>query len=77
MKKIEIGSGAVHEVPKDFKAVLLKNPELLAIWNSLTPPARNEWICWITIAKKPETRNEHIKRLSADLLSGKCQIRIS
>lgn len=71
MNKIEIGTGVVHEVPDDLKAVLISNSDLLAKWNSLTPIARNEWICWVTIVKKPETRKEHIKRLSEDILNGK------
>jgi uncharacterized protein YdeI (YjbR/CyaY-like superfamily) len=70
-KKIEISAGVVHEVPEDLKNVLSVSPDLLANWNSLTPLARNEWICWVTIVKKPETRKEHIERLCEDLLEGK------
>ena len=71
MKEKKIATGVVHQVPADLKKVLLSNSDLLAQWNNLTPLARNEWICWITIVKKPETRKEHIDRLSADLLDGK------
>jgi uncharacterized protein YdeI (YjbR/CyaY-like superfamily) len=70
-KEGEIGTGVVHEVSSDIKEVLLSHPDLLIKWNSLTPLARNEWICWVTIVKKPETRQEHIERLSEDLLKGK------
>ncbi|MFA5995955.1 MAG: YdeI/OmpD-associated family protein [Patescibacteria group bacterium] len=69
-KKIEIATGVVHEVPNDLKTVLSSNSELLAKWNSLTPLSRNEWICWVTIVKKSETRKEHIERLSEELLAG-------
>lgn len=71
ISQITISEGIVHEVPEDLKSELIGNPELLDRWNSLTPIARNEWICWTTIVKKPETRNEHIKQLSAQLLEGK------
>lgn len=71
MTKVSISSGVVHTVPKDVKGVLLEVPKLLELWNGLTPLARNEWICWITIVKKPETRSEHISRLREDLLKGK------
>lgn len=64
-------SGVVHEVPDDLKETFLVDRELLEKWNKLTPLARNEWICWVTIVKKTETRKEHILRLSADLLKGK------
>lgn len=64
-------SGVVHEVPEDLKETFLVDRELLEKWNKLTPLARNEWICWVTIVKKSETRKEHIIRLSEDLLKGK------
>lgn len=64
-------SGVVHEVPEDLKKTFLVDRDLLEKWNKLTPLARNEWICWVTIVKKSETRKEHILRLSEDLLKGK------
>ncbi|MFA6426890.1 MAG: YdeI/OmpD-associated family protein [Candidatus Magasanikbacteria bacterium] len=69
-KKIKITTGVVHKVPKDLEKVLSSNPDLLTKWNGLTPLSRNEWICWVTIVKKPETRNKHIERLSEELLEG-------
>ncbi len=71
MPKTPIATGVVHEVPPDMKKVLLAHPEVLEQWNSLTPLARNEWICWTTIVKKPETRAEHIERMHEQLLEGK------
>lgn len=70
-EKIEIATGVVHEVPEDLEEVLIDNSDLLAIWNRLTPIARNEWICWVTIVKKEETRKEHIDRLCEELFEGK------
>jgi len=67
----KIAPGVVHKVSADLKAEFIKSSDLLAKWNSLTPLARNEWICWVTIVKKQETRKEHIVRLSEDLLKGK------
>lgn len=61
----------LHTLPSDIKNVLDKNPKVMTIWQSLTPLARNEWICYVTIVKKPETRKDHLKRLGQDLLSGK------
>lgn len=71
MTKKEIMTGAVHKVPADVQKVLVSNPDVLERWKNLTPLARNEWICWITIVKKQETRKEHIERLCGDLLKGK------
>lgn len=70
-EKKEIATGVVHTVSNDLKKVLISNSDLLKKWNSLTPLARNEWICWTTIIKKPETRKDHIDRLRADILKGK------
>lgn len=70
MKK-EIASEFVHAVPKDLKKILALNPDISGIWNGLTPLARNEWVCWVTIVKKLETRKEHIERFQVDLLNGK------
>jgi uncharacterized protein YdeI (YjbR/CyaY-like superfamily) len=71
MNKIKVEEGVVHTVPDDLKKVLLANQVLLEKWNSLTPLARNEWICWTTIVKQDDTRIEHIKRLSEDITEGK------
>jgi uncharacterized protein YdeI (YjbR/CyaY-like superfamily) len=64
-------SGTVHEIPEDLKETFLANSDLLDNWNNLTPLARNEWICWVTIVKKTETRKAHVLRLSEDILKGK------
>jgi len=71
MTKEIIATGVVHKVPDDLKEVLLAKLAVLEKWNSLTPLARNEWICWVTIVKKEETRKEHIARLCEDLQKGK------
>jgi uncharacterized protein YdeI (YjbR/CyaY-like superfamily) len=69
--KAKIGTGVVHEVPDDLEIVLSGNPDLLEKWNSLTPLARNEWICWVISVKKPETREKHLERLTEEILEGK------
>lgn len=70
MAEQKISSGVVHKVPSDLKDKLKSKSDLLEIWNNLTPLARNEWICWVTIVKKDETRENHIKRLEEELLEG-------
>jgi uncharacterized protein YdeI (YjbR/CyaY-like superfamily) len=68
---IKILSGIVHQVPDDMEKALKANADLLERWNTLTPIQRNEWICWVTIVKKPETRTEHIHRMIEELKEGK------
>lgn len=70
-KYTEILQGVVHEIPEDMRNRILSDETLLAKWNSLTPLARNEWICWVTAVKRAETREQHIDRLHSDLLNGK------
>jgi uncharacterized protein YdeI (YjbR/CyaY-like superfamily) len=60
-----------HNLPKDIKHALDSNKDILNIWETLTPLAKNEWICWITSPKRPETRKEHLKRFCEDLKAGK------
>jgi len=71
MAEVKIATGVVHEVPDDLREALISGPEIVEKWNSLTPLARNEWICWTISVKKTETRKEHIERLQSELLEGK------
>jgi len=63
--------GVLHEVPVDLEKVLKTDTDILEQWNNLTPIQRNEWICWVTIVKKAETRTEHIHRMIEELKEGK------
>lgn len=66
----EVLGGIVHDVPEDILKVLSADEGLLQIWNHLTPIQRNEWICWVTIVKKEETRTDHLRRLVEELKAG-------
>lgn len=71
MSDITVADGTIHTVPDDLKDVLVSNPKILTKWNNLTLLARNEWICWVTKVKKPETRTAHITRLQKEISEGK------
>ena len=71
MNKKEIVTDVIHKVPADLRRALTSDPDMLAKWNDLTPLARNEWICWITYVKTPETRRHHIERACTELIEGK------
>lgn len=66
-----ISGGTAHVLSTDMKAALGADKAALAKWESLTPLARNEWICWVTSVKKDETRKDHLKRLTSELKDGK------
>ena len=59
MKK-KAGDGAVHTMPADLRRAINDDPLARAVWADITPLARNEWICWVTSAKKEETRAHRI-----------------
>ena len=66
-----IAGGVVHDLPDDLRLALKSNPAALATWTDITPLARNEWICWIESAKKPETRRKRIDWGCSNLQEGK------
>lgn len=55
-----IANGTVHKTTSDITAMLNGDAAALQAWNDITPLARNEFICWITSAVKPETRTRRI-----------------
>ena len=67
---IRVSDGVVHEVPDDLRKALTSDAEALERWESLTPLARNEWICWTISVKKQETRDEHVERVVSELNEG-------
>jgi uncharacterized protein YdeI (YjbR/CyaY-like superfamily) len=71
MAKKEIANGVVHKAPIDLRKALASCSEARATWEDITPLARNEWICWVTSAKKVQTRSYRIERMCAELIDGK------
>jgi len=67
----KISGGTVHKLPADLHKALLTDEAALAKWESLTPLARNEWICWNTFVKQATTRTKHIERTISELIEGK------
>ncbi len=60
----------MHEMPADLGHALSKTKETAGLWESLTPIARNEFICWVDDAKQEETRKRRINRTVEELLEG-------
>lgn len=67
----QLAGGTVHNLPADLKKALLAAPKAVAAWKTLTPLARNEWICWTITVKQEATRAHHIKRAVNELQEGK------
>ena len=70
MPQKEFAGGVVHKMPGDLRKALIGVPAARAVWEDITPLARNEWICWVTSCKKVETRNIRIKKALSKLKGG-------
>ena len=70
MAKQELATGVAHKVPENLRYALIQTRAEAASWEDITPLARNEWICWVTSAKKPETRKHRIERTRDELVEG-------
>lgn len=70
MRKQELAPGTVHPMPTDFKVAIIAKPKVLALWENITPLARNEWICWVTSGKKAETRDIRIQKALSKMSGG-------
>lgn len=66
-----ISGGTVHVMPTDLRKILISDGKVLALWEDITPLARNEFICWVENAKLVETRVRRIERTHDELLEGK------
>lgn len=55
-------------VPADLLQAIQGVASAAVTWKLVTPLARGEWICWVTSAKKKETRAKRI-RVAVDKLS--------
>lgn len=67
----KVSAGVVHKLPADMKKALQSKNKILETWEDITPLARNEYICWITSAKKDETRVKRIDWMCDNLSKGK------
>jgi hypothetical protein len=61
MTKKRILGGTVHAMPADWRKALGADQKALAVWQDITPLARNEWICWVISGKQKETRIRHLR----------------
>lgn len=65
-----ISGGLVHKLPVDLAKALTERA-VTSVWETLTPIARNEFICWVEDAKREKTREQRIIRTVEELLEGK------
>ena len=70
MTGTKLAGGVVHTMPKDLEKAILAVPAVHALWDSITPLARNEWICWVISGKLAETRDIRIKKAISKMKGG-------
>lgn len=60
-----------HKAPADLQKALSAAPLVEAVWKSLTPLARWDFIIWINQTKNEETRKLRIKKAISKMTAGK------
>lgn len=60
----------MHALPADIKKALEGSRAALTAWESISPLARNEWICWTISVKQDATRKDHVRRVVSELKEG-------
>lgn len=63
--------GVVHQAAPDMETAIRADAAGFALWQSLTPLGRNEFICWVEDAKQAATRQKRIRRTLEELHEGK------
>lgn len=70
MTKNANADGTVHKLPADLRRDIVGNAKVKALWEDITPLARNEWICWVISGKKAETRSIRIAKAISKMSGG-------
>src|SRR4051812_37447646 len=65
-----ISSGTAHKMTPDFERAIVAVPKVHALWEDITPLARNEWICWVISGAKAETRGIRIEKAISKMKGG-------
>jgi len=66
----QLPGGVVHKMPADLNKAINSVSSVRALWEDITPLARNEWICWVISGKKAETRDIRIEKAISKMRGG-------
>lgn len=69
-----VGNESEIRVPTDLQKVIKNNGKAWATWTDITPLARRDWIFWMIMAKKAQTRERHIEKMIDMLSHGKRRV---
>jgi hypothetical protein len=70
MNTANLSDGTAHMLPADLQQALATHAQAAKNWQTLTPLARNEWICWVISVKQARTRQQHIERAVEEIGAG-------
>lgn len=59
------------EVPSDLQRAVAADPQVQALWDTITPMARWEWVRWTRSTNNPETRKRRVEVACSKLKAGK------
>lgn len=59
------------DVPEDVQSALADAPDIVEVWDDITPMARWEWVRWIKATKNPSTRQRRVEVAISKLGAGK------
>lgn len=68
------GASRSVTVPPDLEQTLTASAKAKALWDDITPRAREEWVTWIESAKKGDTRARRIEQVVTRLEAGKPRV---
>jgi hypothetical protein len=68
------GDDPATRMPAELKEALAAAPRAQAMWDAITPNARQNWILWISSGKLEETRTIRIKKACSMLGAGKKRV---
>ncbi|MCX8035281.1 MAG: YdeI/OmpD-associated family protein [Candidatus Dojkabacteria bacterium] len=64
-------NGEYHDLDDFISKYILSDEAIVYKWNKITPRQRDEWICFITSAKKHETKEKRALKMLNFLKSGR------
>lgn len=70
MSKKEAATPMPHTLPTDLRKAITAVPKVQALWDNITPLARNEWVCWVISGKQEKTRGVRIAKAVSKMRGG-------
>jgi hypothetical protein len=70
MTATRVTNGPLHPLPADMRRYIASHKAMHALWEDITPLARNEWICWVISSKQEGTRGVRLEKMRSKMAGG-------